>query len=211
MAVNLFTPFTSEQGIALWVSGTTYPLGYQVISPADLNVYVRKVAGAGTTDPKDDATNWKLLTIRRTRQGLDFVATGTSSSGSIITKDLAASATITSSTSGAPTVALDITGSGVISCISFEAATSSAGNYNFSVEVDGVATAVVMAATVTAGQTNYRYLRGCGVPSYNGSLVATYILPILDLPFYKSLKISGYKDSAGMASPVARWAYTLEA
>lgn len=47
-------------GAALWVSGTSYALGAAVISPSSLLVYRRKVAGAGTTDPASDATNWKV-------------------------------------------------------------------------------------------------------------------------------------------------------
>ena len=40
-----------------WVSGTTYALGKTVRSPIDHQRYVRVVAGAGTTDPANDATN----------------------------------------------------------------------------------------------------------------------------------------------------------
>ena len=42
-----------------WVSGTTYALGKTVRSPADHQRYVRVVAGAGATDPANDATNWR--------------------------------------------------------------------------------------------------------------------------------------------------------
>lgn len=48
-------------GAALWVSGTTYSLGVAVISPANLRAYRRKIAGAGTTDPSSDNTNWQPL------------------------------------------------------------------------------------------------------------------------------------------------------
>lgn len=44
----------------LWVSGTTYAIGNRRVSPANLQTYVRKTAGAGTTDPRDDPTNWGL-------------------------------------------------------------------------------------------------------------------------------------------------------
>ena len=42
-----------------WVSGTTYAIGKTVRSPTDHQRYVRVVAGAGTTDPANDATNWR--------------------------------------------------------------------------------------------------------------------------------------------------------
>lgn len=45
----------------LWVSGTTYAIGALVYSPANGRTYRRRTAGAGTTDPSLDATNWLLL------------------------------------------------------------------------------------------------------------------------------------------------------
>ena len=44
---------------ALWVSGTTYAIGNEVASPANYRRYTRKTNGAGTTDPRDDPTNWE--------------------------------------------------------------------------------------------------------------------------------------------------------
>ena len=46
----------------LWVSGTTYAIGFLVYSPIDKRAYRRLTAGAGTTDPSADATNWSQLT-----------------------------------------------------------------------------------------------------------------------------------------------------
>ena len=42
-----------------WVSGRTYPKGWEVRSLANLQRYVRKVAGAGATDPSADTDNWE--------------------------------------------------------------------------------------------------------------------------------------------------------
>ena len=44
-----------------WVSGTTYAIGDVRWSPITLQSYRRKTAGAGTTDPSADATNWAHL------------------------------------------------------------------------------------------------------------------------------------------------------
>lgn len=44
--------------IGLWVSGTTYAIGDVVQSVADDRWYKRVVAGAGTTDPASDGTNY---------------------------------------------------------------------------------------------------------------------------------------------------------
>lgn len=48
--------------VAAWVSGTTYALGVNVYDTTDFLTYRRKVAGAGTTRPGLDSTNWQLLT-----------------------------------------------------------------------------------------------------------------------------------------------------
>jgi hypothetical protein len=56
-------------GAAIWVSGTTYTVGQNRFSPINFLTYRRKTAGAGTTDPSLDSTNWTLLT------GLGDVAT----------------------------------------------------------------------------------------------------------------------------------------
>ena len=48
----------TSAGAVAWVSGTTYALGAVVWSPANRRIYRRIVAGAGTTDPSADGTNW---------------------------------------------------------------------------------------------------------------------------------------------------------
>ena len=47
--------------VTQWVSGTTYALGVNVWSPINFQTYRRIVAGAGTTDPSADATNWTKI------------------------------------------------------------------------------------------------------------------------------------------------------
>ena len=44
--------------VTKWVSGTTYAEGVVVWSPITYLSYRRKIAGAGTTDPSADGTNW---------------------------------------------------------------------------------------------------------------------------------------------------------
>lgn len=51
----------SVAGAVAWVSGTTYALNDAAISQIDFQTYRRIIAGAGTTDPSADATNWTLL------------------------------------------------------------------------------------------------------------------------------------------------------
>jgi len=47
--------------VSQWVSGTTYSVGANVFSPINLQTYRRAVAGAGTTDPSLDPTNWIVI------------------------------------------------------------------------------------------------------------------------------------------------------
>ena len=71
----------SSSGAALWVSGTTYAAGALVYSPANGRTYRRKTAGAGTTDPSSDSTNWTPILLEISTQyptirpslNLDFV------------------------------------------------------------------------------------------------------------------------------------------
>ena len=95
---NLIPAGTVDQ--PLWVSGGSYTIGQQVVSPANFNSYVRKTNGAGATDPRGDTTNWKPFGIHATKfisgkrhasgisliDGLTSVAgTGTFSAGVLYT------------------------------------------------------------------------------------------------------------------------------
>ena len=53
----------ASSNATVWVSGTTYAFGANVISPITALTYRRIVAGAGTTDPSLDTTNWRALTF----------------------------------------------------------------------------------------------------------------------------------------------------
>ena len=67
-----------------WVSGTTYALGKTVRSPIDHQRYVRVVAGAGTTDPANDATNWRpdgARPIRSIQRGSLSISSSNSTTG----------------------------------------------------------------------------------------------------------------------------------
>ena len=51
-------------GPPLWVSGRTYPVGFVVRSPGNLESYVRVTAGAGNADPSGGDANWMLSSKR---------------------------------------------------------------------------------------------------------------------------------------------------
>lgn len=48
----------ASAGAIAWVSGATYAIGDRRWSLLNGQVYRRRTAGAGTTDPRDDPTNW---------------------------------------------------------------------------------------------------------------------------------------------------------
>jgi hypothetical protein len=50
-------------GATQWVSGATYAVGVCVWSPLTFYTYRRRIAGTGTTDPSQDATNWALAAM----------------------------------------------------------------------------------------------------------------------------------------------------
>ena len=60
-AANSAATAVSAAGATLWVSGTTYAIGDVRYSPANQKIYRRKTAGAGTTDPSADSTNWGVV------------------------------------------------------------------------------------------------------------------------------------------------------
>lgn len=51
----------SAANVSVWVSGTTYSIGDVRFSPTTFLSYRRRTAGAGTTDPASDGTNWQLI------------------------------------------------------------------------------------------------------------------------------------------------------
>ena len=52
---------TAIANITAWQSGNTYAVGAVVYSLVNFLSYRRKTAGAGTTDPSTDSTNWQII------------------------------------------------------------------------------------------------------------------------------------------------------
>lgn len=66
---TLVTEINAAMGVfnvTKWISGTTYAIGDVTWSPADFQAYRRKTAGAGTTDPSADTTNWQRAEVSAT-------------------------------------------------------------------------------------------------------------------------------------------------
>ena len=63
---NISQFFNGGGGVALWVSGATVKQYAYVISPTDMEIYQRKTAtGSGATDPYNDTTNYRPVSIDR--------------------------------------------------------------------------------------------------------------------------------------------------
>jgi hypothetical protein len=66
----------ASAGASIWVSGTTYALGDVRWSPATRLTYRRTVAGAGSTDPSADPTNWAQISARVALQRIPLIRLG---------------------------------------------------------------------------------------------------------------------------------------
>jgi len=83
---------TAALSAPLWVSGTSYAIGDLRTSPATGFLYRRLTAGAGTTDPSADGTNWALRTV----MGLPLVVvSGTTHTAAVNTYCVLANAAAT--------------------------------------------------------------------------------------------------------------------
>lgn len=77
--MSTFSSIFGGGSIDYWVSGTTYVKGKTVRSPANHQLYVRIVAGAGTTDPASDSTNWRAdgkTAIKSIQRGVITISGG---------------------------------------------------------------------------------------------------------------------------------------
>lgn len=92
MANNPFVPSSGssvgDSAPPLWVPGTTYAQSKVVLSPGDFCYYVRKVAGAGATDPSSDTTNWQPTgdrAIKSIQRGVIAMSAGSTTGTATIT------------------------------------------------------------------------------------------------------------------------------
>lgn len=72
ISANIVTMQKEGAGL-LWVSGRTYEQGSLVKDPDNAQIYYRLKAGAGTTKPAADSTNWQLLQSFFMGEGLVLV------------------------------------------------------------------------------------------------------------------------------------------
>lgn len=85
----------TSAGAVIWVSGTTYAIGDVRWSPVTRFVYRRITAGAGTTDPSADATNWALASSSLPQLVAVAASTQTAVANGHYSLDNAAASTLT--------------------------------------------------------------------------------------------------------------------
>lgn len=113
LAQNSATQAAASAGAAAWVSGTTYSLGAVVWSPITYLIYRRIVAGAGTTDPSSDLTNWAALSSAVQQVSVISTTTVTTASNIhyILTNAAATTVTLNSAPANGELVKITVTNS----------------------------------------------------------------------------------------------------
>ncbi len=102
--------------VSAWVSGTTYAEGVNCYDPVDFLTYRRKVAGAGTTRPGLDATNWQLLTgFGNVTLDTPQTITGTKTFTETVEADISGSAVSASTATTATNCTRTVSGAGLAS------------------------------------------------------------------------------------------------
>lgn len=125
-------------GIDVWASGKTVPQYDFVISPADLEIYQRRVAtGSGATDPADDVTNYLASSYERITS-LPQREPDVSASSHGITSQFQGlpSADLGAIAANARTLALSLTGRGSLDALAFNL-TGQGPTYRIEVILDG--------------------------------------------------------------------------
>jgi hypothetical protein len=139
---NLVPAGTQDQPV--WVSGGSYVVGQQVVSPTSYKIYVRKTIGGGATDPSADTTNWSVRGLISTKSIKNYFSTAGYTAQTIDTKAASAGGAIAVN-SGALTAntlatVFSATGAGVsMPHLTVRSADATARTLRVVVEVDGVA------------------------------------------------------------------------
>lgn len=94
----------ASAGASIWITGTTYAIGDVRWSPATRLTYRRITAGAGSTDPSADPTNWVLAAVGQPQL---IVSTSTSNALSVNSHTVLTNAALSTATLPASPVAGD--------------------------------------------------------------------------------------------------------
>lgn len=101
-----------------WISGTTYAVGNKVIRTSTHRIYSRLTAGAGTTPPESDLTNWQEIGPTN-RWGMFDASVGTATTATtsltvVLTPGKFNSLALLGLTAQTVSVSLNVPGEGVV-------------------------------------------------------------------------------------------------
>lgn len=192
-------------GLDVWASGKTVVQFDYVISPTDSEIYQRKTAtGSGATDPYNDATNYRPVSIARlssisnawsggawTNNGTDFSFAG-------------AVASAPNLPAGARTSVLSASGKGSLdfAALSKSGTSTISGTIRAEIIVDG--RTILDTTFATPGNNNFAVLHGWAGP-VGGALLNTTPMAC---PFSQSMQIY-VTSSAGVAANIMYFSYAM--
>ena len=180
----------AASGAQLWSSGMTGAKWQEVRSPLDGEVYRRKTAGAGATDPANDITNYVAVSYSRVT-ALPAPGTTARTAGGTIGNfaNGANKSALNSVPAATRTQILNISGRGSLLFAAIISGESSLYSRRLEVVIDG---RTVLDVTVSfASSSDYQLFVGTGVTLFSGAaLYPVYsAIPQIDLPFRRSCSV----------------------
>lgn len=180
----------AASGARLWVSGMTVAKWQEVRSPLDGEVYRRKTAGAGATDPANDTTNYIAVSYSRVTALPAPGTTARTAGGEIGNFANGANKSALNSVPVATrTQILNMSGRGSLLFAAIVSGEFKGYSRRLEVVIDG---RTVLDATVSyASSGHYQLFVGTGMALLDGTtLYPVYsAIPQIDLPFRRSCSV----------------------
>ena len=179
-----------KAGTPLWSSGMTVAQWQEVRSPLDGEVYRRKTAGAGATDPANDTTNYVAASYSRVT-ALPAPGTTALTGGGVIGNfaNGANKSALNSVPVATRTQILNMSGRGSLLFAAIVSGTFESYSRRLEVVIDG---RTVLDVTVSyASNGAYQLFVGTGMALFDGTtLYPVYsAIPQIDLPFRRSCSV----------------------
>ena len=177
-------------GAKTWSSGMTVAQWEAVISPLDGEVYRRKTAGAGATDPADDTTNYVAVSYSRVTALPAPGTTARTAGGGIGNFANGANKSALNSVPVATrTQILNMSGRGSLLFAAIVSGEFTSYSRRLEVVIDGRTVLDVTVSSATSG--DYQLFVGAGMALFDGTnLFPVYsAIPQIDLPFRRSCSV----------------------
>ena len=180
----------AASGTQLWVSGMTVAKWQEVRSPLDGEVYRRKTAGAGATDPAGDTTNFVAVSYARVT-ALPAPGTTARTGGGAIGNfaNGANKSALNSVPAATRTQILNMSGRGSLLFAAIVSGETRPYSRRLEVVIDGRTVLDVTVSFATNG--DYQLFVGTGMALSDGTtLYPVYsAIPQIDLPFRRSCSV----------------------